>query len=426
MEPVEKLQNDVDPGLLIEAFQRFNETSEALEKAYSELQNRVSELNLELEEKNRTLAENLTETDSIRAHLQAVLFSMRDGVLAADLNGNVTLANEAAGKLFGKDVASMIGRNMTELLVETLGYIPKIIDTPTDSGSCECHVKRNEETAVYNLEQHRLKDSNQQVIGTIITLEDITQSAFTQQQQQRDERLAAMGKMAVNIVHEIRNPMGSIELLASLLRQDLSNDPPKRDLAERISVGIRNLNHIIENLLTFARDREPAMEWVRLDRLIDDSVAMVEPMLLQSGIRVSRNDEPGLSRIRLDRELFKQALLNLLINAAHAMPDGGELRIATNGRDLTETPSGRKKRFIQLRIADTGSGISPDHKARIFDPFFTTREKGTGLGLALVHKIVQAHDGIIGVDSTLDQGTIFTIMLPAVAAKETSDDQAVG
>jgi signal transduction histidine kinase len=231
-----------------------------------------------------------------------------------------------------------------------------------------------------------------------------------------------MGKMAVNIVHEIRNPMGSIELMASLLRRDLNEDLPKKELADRICTGIHSLNHIIENLLTFARDRKPAMESADINGLIDESLSVIEPMVKRNRIVVSTNLDQQTRMIHCDRDLMKQALVNLMLNAVQAMGGGGELQVTSNRRDLQDFTTGKPNRFIQLRIADTGHGMPPDVKARIFDPFFTTKEQGTGLGLALLHKIIRAHGGFVGVDSSPGQGTIFTMMIPLGSAKEQSDE----
>jgi signal transduction histidine kinase len=421
MEPLEKTESSVDPELLFEAFQKFSETSSVLEKSYQELQKKVSELNLELEEKNRSLAETLDESERIGAHLSTVLSSMRDGVMAYDLQGDVTLANEAASALLDMDRKSLIGKNMKEAMISAFSFLPEALkDGQTQP--CECHLKRGEESFVYKIGHHPLEDGREQAIGGIITLEDITHTTFARQQSERNERLAAMGKMAVNIVHEIRNPMGSIELMASLLRRDLNEDLPKKELADRICTGIHSLNHIIENLLTFARDRKPAMESADINGLIDESLSVIEPMVKRNRIVVSTNLDQQTRMIHCDRDLMKQALVNLMLNAVQAMGGGGELQVTSNRRDLQDFTTGKPNRFIQLRIADTGHGMPPDVKARIFDPFFTTKEQGTGLGLALLHKIIRAHGGFVGVDSSPGQGTIFTMMIPLGSAKEQSDE----
>ena len=421
---MENLRNDeqpIDQGLLVEAFETFSKTSAALEKSYLELQEKVSDLNLELEQKNETLAENLHETERISAHLTAILSSMRDGVLAFDLDEKVTMVNQSASAFFDTSTDKIVGRSVREVLVGTLGYLPPILSEDRDCGPKECHIHRGEEHLVYSVDHHPLLDNQKNKIGGLVTLEDITFTEFARQQSERNERLAAMGKMAVNIVHEIRNPMGSIELMASLLRRDLADDPPKMDLAGRISAGIRSLNHIIENLLMFSRDRDPAKSFSDITQIIDEALDMVDPMLRRNNVLVSKNFDENTKGVVCDQELFKQALSNIFINAGQAMPDGGELRLATNRRDLNNFSNGQPSSFIQLRIADTGTGISSETKSRIFDPFFTTKERGTGLGLALVHKIVRSHGGFIGVDSTPGQGTIFTLMIPIQSQPEQSN-----
>ncbi len=411
MEQLEKLDPQINPDLLFKAFESFTKTSQALEKSYENLQKKVSELNLELENKNLELEENLLETERIGTHLRAILSSIRDGVLAYDLENLVTMANSAAGVLLESQVENLIDKDISEILVDAIGYLPPVLNED-NSSPCQCHISRGSEQAVLQLDHYPLLDSRQRVAGGIITIEDVTQTTFAREQKEQNERLAAMGKMAVNIVHEIRNPMGSIELLASLLRRDLADDPPKLDMAERISSGIKNLNHIIENLLTFARDRELSPVHTNIENLVNDVKLALEPILFANNVLVTEDFGSDVISLTCDKDLLKQVFLNILINAAQAMPKGGEVRISTNRRDLLDFSSGTPKRFVQIRIADTGQGISPETKGRIFDPFFTTKEKGTGLGLALVYKIIRAHGGFIGVDSTPGHGTIFTLMLP--------------
>ena len=417
----EQIQNGaVDPDLLFEAFEVFNQTSAALERSYADLQKKVSELNLELEEKNRKLERNLLEKQELSAHLETVLSGMRDAVIAYDLDGRITLANRAAENLLGKQTAELEGRSLDEVCVSVFGFIPLSDKDPQGTG--EIHLKREEETLVFQIARHGLEGADGRQIGGLITLEDITRTTFARQQAERNERLAAMGKMAVNIVHEIRNPMGSIELMASLLRRDLAADPPKREIAEKISSGIHSLNHIIENLLIFARDRKPHFASIDLHRLADEACDAVMPVAMRDRVEITKEYDDDARRLVGDKDLLKQALLNIMLNAIQAMEGGGDLRIALSRRDLTDFATGRPTRFYQVRIADTGAGMSAETKARIFDPFFTTREKGTGLGLALVHKILGAHGGFIGVDSTPGQGTIFTLMLPSRPPKENEND----
>jgi signal transduction histidine kinase len=202
--------------------------------------------------------------------------------------------------------------------------------------------------------------------------------------------------------------MGSIELFASMLRRDLADSPDLAGLAGKVQQGIKSLNLIIGNLLSFARGAEPDARPVDLRALIDAALSELEGSIRLRGIRVAAHIAPAAAAARVDPELWRQALLNLLDNAVQAMPGGGELNIAAS----REAADGGAP-VLRLTVADTGAGMTASVRERAFNPFFTTKERGAGLGLALVHNIVKAHGGAIEVESAEGQGSKFTITLPA-------------
>ncbi len=228
-----------------------------------------------------------------------------------------------------------------------------------------------------------------------------------EEQMDRNTRLAAMGEMAVQIAHEIRNPLGSIELFTSILQKEITNDNHKK-LLEHISSGIKNLNHVISNLLTFTKQPNPIFKRFDVHKFLDDLLQFGRFLLNNNNIRLEKEYSPSLPSGWGDEELLKQVFLNLILNAVQAMPNGGILKVRTKLKKKLRdnTP------FIEIRILDTGDGISEDNLKKIFNPFFTTRERGTGIGLAIVHNIIELHKGIIEVESEIGKGTIFTILLP--------------
>lgn len=413
---------NIDPELLLEAFATFTQTSAALEKSYLELQEQVRRLNLELESKNRSLEESLKETERVSTHLSTVLSCMRDGVLAYNLEGEITLANYSAAAFLNSEPANLVGRKLVDALESALGFLPAPVEDETFVGQCECHIEKGEKPMVLQIERHPLMGPENEMIGQMLTLEDITYTTFARAQSERNERLAAMGKMAVNIVHEIRNPMGSIQLLASLLRRDLVDDPPKMDIAERISTGISTMNHVIENLLVFARDKRPTFSSRNVREVVEDTLRIIEPMARRQNVRLVRDFDETVSDLVCDGELIKQALLNIMLNGLQAMENGGELSVGLFRREQLDYDSGRPNHFVQFKVGDTGPGIPADVKARIFDPFYTTKEKGTGLGLALVHKIIRAHGGFVDVDSKPAEGAVFMLNLPVKPVRESIDE----
>lgn len=399
----------IDPKLLQEAFESFMVTSKAMEKAYAELQAKVEDLNLELADKNRQLSAQLDATERARTQLSDVLASLDLAVVVFDENGKLVRINRAGRELFGVQEQSALGLGLAELfavkhagisglsaVVEPTGLVAE-----TEIGSLEDLVGR-----VWRVSTHPMRGLGEGE-GRILLAEDITGSAQRRAAAERNQRLTAMGELAVQIVHQIRNPMGSIELFASLLQRDLADQAENAALAGKVQQGIKSLNLIIGNLLSFAKGAEPVARLVDLRELLTGAIDELDLQLKQHDVRVNTDLDPEAVFIQVDPELWRQVLLNLMINAVQAMPEGGEMtltsRRSTNGGGLPVTV---------LTVGDTGSGIPSELKERVFHPFFTTKERGAGVGLALVHNIVRAHGGAINVESSTGQGTLFTITIP--------------
>lgn len=223
----------------------------------------------------------------------------------------------------------------------------------------------------------------------------------------RRNRLAAMGEMAAMLAHEVRNPLGAMELFTGLLLQDLRALPDAQRLAQQVANGIADLNHLVTNLLEFTRTRVPATIAVDCGALVDDALRYTADLTTAAGITIERGFSDGVVAAA-DRHLLRPVVLNLLRNAVQAMPEGGRLRVIVAG-DGAEA---------RIAVEDTGHGIAPADRDAIFKPFFTTRQKGTGLGLAVVHELVTAMRGRLEVDSVLGKGSTFAVMLPAACGGE--------
>ncbi len=246
-------------------------------------------------------------------------------------------------------------------------------------------------------------------------------------ERERASRLMAMGQMAATLAHEIRNPLGSMELYCSLLKRDLSDQPELLMLAEQIHVGIKTLDQVISNCLQFAREICPQTIRVLFTRpLLDTVVAAVIPRAEEAGVSVSI-EEVGDCPAYVDGHLLQQALINLLLNAIEAI-QGAEQNPEKASSSSSSSVSGSSiagERLILLRsdrremrkwtvsVSDSGPGIPSGKVDRVFDPFYTTKPGGTGLGLAIVYAIVNAHEGRIRVESSAESGTCVSLEFPA-------------
>ena len=224
-----------------------------------------------------------------------------------------------------------------------------------------------------------------------------------QQMQLQSERLAAVGRMAAHVTHEVRNPLSSIGLNVELLEEELADAGPEaKDLLRAVHREIERLTAITEEYLRLARLPSPQLEPEDLGDLVRATVDFVRPELQAANVKLELETQPALPLCALDEAQVRQVLLNLLKNAREAMPEGGAVRLT-----LSAEQGG-----VLLRVADQGSGMTEEQRARIFDPFYTTKARGTGLGLPLSQQIVVAHGGTIRCHSAAGEGTVFEIWLP--------------
>ncbi len=252
-----------------------------------------------------------------------------------------------------------------------------------------------------------------------------------EQEMQRRNRLAALGELSAGVAHEIRNPLGIIKNSAEMLRDRIQDDSKRRELADYIVEEVERLNKVVTNFLQFARPAQPNLEPVDVNNVLEHTLVLVGSEAKSGGISIETSLTPEIPMVLADPEQCHQVFLNLFMNAFQAMNGHGALRVETklasnpNGDDAPDaaqdfspdltpsTASDTTRPMVNVIISDTGEGIPPEAITRIFDPFFSTKDEGIGLGLSLVHKIIENHRGRIRVSSKQGAGTTFTISLPA-------------
>jgi signal transduction histidine kinase len=217
----------------------------------------------------------------------------------------------------------------------------------------------------------------------------------------RKNRLADLGQMAAHVAHEVRNSLVPVTLYLSVLRRRIAHDPEALEVLGRIEAGFASLECTVHDLLHFTSDRDPQWRPFGVRELIDEVLASVAPQLSAQDIRAVVEASPEQTLVA-DRDMMRRALLNLVLNALDAMPRGGTLAISA-----TEGPRG-----VELRVADTGSGLSGESRRRAFEPFYTTKPGGTGLGLAIVYRIAEVHGGEVAAGNADRGGAVFTLRIP--------------
>jgi two-component system sensor histidine kinase HydH len=244
--------------------------------------------------------------------------------------------------------------------------------------------------------------------GMVVFLRDREEVENLRVEVRRSERLAALGRLVAGMAHEIRNPLNSIRGFTQLLSGRFALGSQESRAVEIVIREVDRLNRVITELLDFSRPREMILAPLDLDQVAQGMVALVEREAAGGGVKLVVDAERSGVRVEGDADALKQMLLNLLLNALQAMPEGGVLTLSTR----------REEGDVVLSVADTGPGVPPDDAERIFEPFFTTRSRGTGLGLAIVHRIVKDHGGEIRVKSNPGRGSVFEVRLPAMAMEK--------
>jgi signal transduction histidine kinase len=239
--------------------------------------------------------------------------------------------------------------------------------------------------------------------GILVRLRDPEAERKLGRELQTADRLAAISRVSSGVAHEVKNPLNAILLHVEVARAKLlSGDTEVSQQMEIISREILRLDRVVRTFLDFTRPVELNLTNVPLQELVQEIVELARPQATASGIQVQVQQETESAEVRVDRDLLKQAVLNVVVNAMQAMPEGGELTFESSVNEDT----------AEIRISDTGTGIPPDLRDKIFRLYFTTRKEGSGIGLAMTFRIVQLHDGTIDFTSEPGKGTTFLIRLP--------------
>jgi len=382
-----------------------------------------SALSRELRIAGEALSESASDLDRLRHLHQHTVASLNSGLLTTDSEGRVRSLNPEGERISGCKLADVLGEDLEEVLPQVRETLRVGRETPK-GGRLRARMpllQANGQQRHLGLASSVLRDGEGLANGWVVIFQDVTDVVAMEQELRRSERLTGVGQLAADIAHEIRNPLaaisGSVEMLETGMRED-DPDPEPRRLMSIVLREIDRLNDLITEFLQFARPA-PAK------RAAFDVGAVVEELVRMFGVArpegVDLEVEVGRNLIVLaDSTQVRQILWNLLLNAVQAMPEGGRIRVSVadagpepqEGASEGRNGSKREGGFVEVMVADTGVGIAPEVMERIFDPFFTTKTDGSGLGLATVHRIVEANGGSLCVESHVGEGTVLRVRLP--------------
>jgi len=244
-------------------------------------------------------------------------------------------------------------------------------------------------------------------LGCLYAKRSVQRAREMEERARVSERLAFVGQLAGGLAHEIKNPLGTLHLNLQLLKEDLEKaaSPKEKRLCKKIDVLQREskrLEEILNDFLRYARGPQPNLAEQNVNRVVDDVVSFIAPEMALHKVQVETHYDENIPKLKLDADLMKQALLNIVINAQQAMPDGGEVVVQTS----------RQGDVVQIDIIDTGEGIAEEKMDKIFNVYFSTKKTGTGLGLPTARRIIEEHRGAIKIQSEVGKGTCFSIELP--------------
>ena len=338
----------------------------------------------------------------VQAFSDHLLERLPMGLAAVDRAGRVVAFNDAAAALLGRKISDSLGKNVNEVLPEPMRRILRIAgDRPiprVHEISCPLAEGR---TAPIEVLVSRL-DGDEDSRGLMALFRDLTEIKALEEEVARSQRLASLGSLAAGVAHEIRNPLSSIKGFATYFKERYRAIPEDRETAEVMISEVERLNRAVSQLLAFARPLNLRREQIALEPVMRQALRLVADEARAKGIEVVVEGIEGIHGY-VDPDQLQQVLLNLFLNALAAMREGGVLGV----RAEAAIPSG-----LRLVVSDTGSGIDPEALGRIFDPYFTTKPSGAGLGLAIVHKIMEAHGGEVAVTSAKERGTTVALVFP--------------
>ena len=377
----------------------------------------------------RSLQRKVEEYERLKEFSENIVESINVGILAVDLDDRVESWNTQIEQLSGVTREHALGRKLSEVfpaaLVEQfervrgetgIHHIYKFVlkpAAPQANGNANGHTNGHALPARFrestlNIAIAPLVSKEQEQIGRLIIFDDVTDRAELEQRLVQADKLSSIGLLAAGVAHEVNTPLAVISTYAQMLAKQVAGDSQKSIILDKIAKQTFRASEIVNSLLNFSRTSTTSFGEVSLNRVIQETLSLLEHQLQKAGIQLKTDLEPALPGVQGNAGKLQQVFLNLFLNARDAMSKGGVLEVRT----WTDGPR------VKVEVTDNGSGIAPEHIHRIYDPFFTTKaaRKGTGLGLSVTYGIIQEHGGSIEVSNRPTGGAVFRLELPLAAA----------
>ncbi|PYT51360.1 MAG: hypothetical protein DMG44_02550 [Acidobacteria bacterium] len=345
---------------------------------------------------------------TMRENMNSVMAGLEDGLLLFTRDARAVMISPAAEKFLGAPAGHFLGRRVTEIFPpgHPLRDALRIESDELSEIAAETELETSEGPRRVSVSVQAIQEDGERM-GALVTLRDLDSLESINTQLQVSERLAALGRITAGVAHEVKNPLNSMRLWLENLKESLPAEPDSasQQAVQVLDKEIDRLDAVVKRFLDFTRPMDIRLEATQLAHLLKEVLEIAQPQLQKSNIQLAQLLPIDVPEVYVDRALLKQAVLNLVLNAAEAMPNGGQMRLVLS----------RRGEMAEITVGDTGKGIPLEHRQRIFQLFFTTRPGGSGIGLASAFRIIQLHNGSIDFTSEVGRGTTFRIELPLAA-----------
>ncbi len=366
----------------------------------------IGELSSQLQLLGQQLPADRLKMLSEKAQLQQVVDHLEDGIILFTQDRRILFFNRAAEVVVGRSLEEVVGWQWDEMLrpfhpirpllqhafEQKAGFRNAAVTLPRDEGYKESLV-----SLFFVTDAHR-------AMGAMVVVKDLESIKTLQSLITYSAKLTALGRLTSGMAHEVKNPLNAMMIHVELLKEKL--DVPAEEVHQSLEVignEIRRLDRVVQGFLRFIRPEELSLRLLDLNALLKDVAALLETEWQKEGIRFAFQFDPTLPLIAADEELLRQAFLNIMLNACQAMPKGGVVNISTEMEEWE---------FVKVNIADPGIGIPPEDMGKIYQLYYTTKPYGTGIGLSLVYRVVQMHNGSLETSSEVGRGTTMIVRLP--------------
>ncbi|HEY7406066.1 MAG TPA: ATP-binding protein [Candidatus Angelobacter sp.] len=352
---------------------------------------------------------------ALKENLDQMMANLQDGVMLFTSDLNVVLVSASAERYIGKPRGEILGRQPAEIFSPASRLGRAILEafasrTPLAAEEIENEQGRNIQIALDFIEERGER------IGALLTLRDAESVHRIEDEIELSRRLAAIGRLTSGVAHEVKNPINAIVVHLEVLRQKMKEiDPDTRRHVDVIGSEIQRLDRVVQTLVDFTRPVELRLSDTDLRKVVEDVVLLASPAAERHNVAIERQASQDALPVRIDVDLVKQAILNIVLNGLQAMPDGGQLRIHSR----------REGDGALLTVRDQGSGIPENIRDKVFNLYFTTKSGGSGIGLAMAYRVVQLHHGSVEFTSIMEHGTTFYLRFPLAEIPANGEQPAV-